>query len=183
MKNKGMSLLLAGLLLGAALPVLAQSKSPDEKKLDRSSAMLDEDAAKPEGEKAVAARLTEEFKVDAARVQGLRDQKLGYGEVGIVLSLAQKLEGGITDANVQKIMDMRKGPPVMGWGEIAKKLGLKLGPVVSQVKKVSAAAHREAAAGMKKEGKGEKKEGMKPERHEHMERSNMPADRPAHGRK
>ncbi|MDA8245107.1 MAG: hypothetical protein M0025_13425 [Elusimicrobia bacterium] len=183
MKNKGMSLLLAGLLLGAALPVLAQSKSPDEKKLDKSSLTMDKDAATPEGEKAVAARLTEEFKVDAARVQGLRDQKLGYGEVGIVLSLAQKLEGGITDANVQKIMDMRKGPPVQGWGEIAKQLGLKLGPVVSQVKKVSAAAHREAAAGMKKEGKMERKEGMKQERHERMERSNMPADRPAHGRK
>ncbi len=40
-------------------------------------------------------------------------------------------------------MALRQGPPTMGWGEIAKKLDLKLGPTVSQVKNVNKETHRE----------------------------------------
>lgn len=175
--HKRMRLLFAGILLCAAMPLLAQDKSADEKKLDKVSMTLDEDAATPEGDKAVMARLMGEFGVDAARIQGLRDQKLGYGEIGITLSLAKGMEGGITDANVQQVMTLRRGPPVMGWGKIAQQLGEKLGPVISRVKKVSADARRDAAAERKmiRKGKPEKGERMaKPERPGRMERMERP---------
>ncbi len=173
MTTKGMRLLFAGLLLGAAMPALAQTKTSDEKKLDKAAMTMNKEAAKPEGEAAVKAKLSEEFGVDAARVQALRDQKLGYGEIGIVLSLAQGMNGGITDANVQQIMTMRKGPPVMGWGQISNKLGEKLGPVISKVKKVSSAARREAAEKvrlMKRERTEKREAARQEERHEVMER-------------
>ena len=175
MKNNKMRLLLAGLFLCAAMPLLAQEKPGDEKKLDSASMELDKDAVQPEGAKNVTEKLKSEFKVDDARVQGLRDQKLGYGEISIALSLAKELPGGINDANVQKIMAMRQGPPVMGWGNIAKNLNLKLGPVVSRVKKMSAEARKQEKKNAKMERKnaekGEKKEKMeKHERTEKMER-------------
>ena len=108
----------------------------DESALEGKAAALDKKAGGPEGEKPIVERLEKEFKVDDARIKSLRDKKLGYGEIAIALSLAEKMPGGITDANVDKIMSMRKGPPVEGWGNIAKKLGTKLGPVISRVERV-----------------------------------------------
>jgi len=177
MKNKELRLLLAGLFLCAAMPALAQEKTKDEKKLDSAAVELDKDAAQPLGEKAVAERIKTEFKVDDARVQGLRDQKLGYGGISIALGLAQELPGGITDANMEKVMALRQGPPVTGWGNVAKQLGLKLGPVTSRMKKVSAEARKKVKAEkvkMEKNAKerGEKRDKMdKPERPEKAERS------------
>lgn len=37
----------------------------------------------------------------------------------------------------------QQGPPVMGWGEITKKLGFKLGPVISNVEKFRSKAHND----------------------------------------
>jgi hypothetical protein len=187
MKNNKMRLFLTGLFLCAAMPALAQDKKPaDEKKLDSAAVQLDKDAAKPYGEKLVTDRIKTEFKVDDARIQGLREQKLGYGEISIALSLAKGLPGGITDANVQKVMAMRQGPPVMGWGKIAKNLNVKMGPVISGVKKMSAEVRKQEAKDAKIEkkdsDKNEKNEKMeKHERNEKAEKAERP-DRPGKGK-
>jgi hypothetical protein len=86
------------------------------------------------------AAIASEFKVDDARVQGLRDQKLGYGEISKVLALAEKMPGGITDENVKAVVAMRQGPPVQGWGQIAKKQGVTMGSLNGREKNVKAAA-------------------------------------------
>jgi len=170
MKNNKILLLVAGLSLCAAMPVLAQEKTGDEKKLEKVSMELENDAGKQEGGAVVVEKLKTGFGVDDALVQGLRDQKMGYGEITITLGLAQQLPGGITDENVQKIMAMRQGPPVIGWGKIAQELGFKLGPVISKVKKVSAEARKQAA----KMKKGEKGKMEKHERHEKPEKMGRP---------
>lgn len=77
-------------------------------------------------------KLKTEYKVDEARIESLRAKSLGYGEIKNVLAIAEKMPGGISDANVDKIMALRQGPPVMGWGEIAKKQGVTLGSVVGK---------------------------------------------------
>jgi len=175
MKNNKTRLLIAGLFLCAAMPALAQEKTPDEKKLESASAELEKDAASSEGNKTVTDKLKSEFKVDDAVVQGLRDQKLGYGEVSTVLTLAQGLPGGITDANLQKVVALRQGPPVMGWGKVAKELGLKLGPAVSKVKRISAEARKQEKADKAKKEKKEKAEKAgKPERPEKREKAGKP---------
>lgn len=89
-----------------------------------------EDAVKdqPQTEqKAPGERLKAEYKVDDARINALRDKKYGYGEIKKVLSLASKMEGGITDENVAKITAMRDAK--MGWGQIAKKQGVHPGSI------------------------------------------------------
>jgi len=186
MKNNKTRLFLTGLFLCAAMPALAQDKPADEKKVVSAAAELDKDAAKPYGEKLVTEKIKTEFTVDDARIQRLREQKLGYGEISIALSLAKELPGGINDANVQKVMAMRQGPPVMGWGKVAKDLNVKMGPVVSGVKKMSSEVRKQERKDAKMEQKGaEKNEKMeKHERHEKMEKmekSERP-DKPGKGK-
>jgi hypothetical protein len=126
----------------------------EEESLGKEATGINSSADNEKGEKVVVQRLEKEFNVTDAEIQALRDKKVGYGEIAIVFLLAQKT-GGITDANISKIMSLREGPPVIGWGEIAKKLDVKLGPTVSEVNKIGKDAERE----IKGEAKGEK-EGM-----------------------
>ncbi len=132
MKRFGFVGILAVALLLAGTAWAAETR--EEKALDRSAADISKNAGTEKGATVVTQRIEKEFGVTEAQVTALRDKKLGYGEISIVYSLASKMPGGITDANVQQVMTLRQGPPVMGWGEIAKKLDLKLGPAVSQVR-------------------------------------------------
>jgi hypothetical protein len=172
MKNAALYLTIGLAVFAAPFAKAEEAASKDEQKLERTSSEVDKDATQPEGQKAVEGRLKSEFKVDDARIQGLRDQKMGYGEISIALALAQKMPGGITDANVKTIMAERQGPPVMGWGPIAKKQGVSLGKVISGVKRVDAGARKNEKAESRKHEKNEK--GEKSERAEKSERSERP---------
>ncbi len=119
----------------------------DETTINKDSAGINSTANSTHGATVVSQRLEKEFNVTAEQIQGLRQKGMGYGEIAIVCSLAGKLPGGVTDANIAKITAMRQGPPVMGWGEIAKKLGTKLGPVVSQVSQFNKSTHHEVMHG------------------------------------
>jgi hypothetical protein len=133
----------------------AATASKDEKKLDREATELDHTAGTPKGETVVMQKLEKEFNVSESTITGLRGQKLGFGEIAIVLGLASKEPGGITDANISSIMTLRAGPPVMGWGEIAGKLGVNLGSVVSSVRRVDTGSHNEIRTKeMTEHGKG-----------------------------
>jgi len=147
-----------------------------EKELERAISTLDQAAGEPQREKVVVEQLEKTFKVDEARIQSLRDQKLGYGEIAVLLSLTQKMPGGITDDNIQNVMAMRQGPPVMGWGAVAQKLGEKLGSVKSHMEKVAKDFHKEIEKA--EQGKGQKFEtGEKPEKPmkpEKMEKQEKP---------
>ncbi len=150
----------------AMLSAAWAAETKEEKNLQKESTEISATASTPKGETVVTQKLEKEFKVTGAQVQALRDQKLGYGEIAIVFSLAQKMPGGITDANIQSVMTLRTGPPVMGWGEIAKKLGTKLGPTISQVKSVNKDTEREMKGGTS--GKGHMDQERSEERHGDM---------------
>ncbi len=140
-------LLAAAGLIGFVLqatPATADDTSRQEKSLDKAAASIDQTGTGTEGQSAVTDRLEKTFNVDQARIDGLRSQNLGFGEVSIVLALSQKMTGGITDANVQSILAMRTGTPPKGWGAIAKSLGENLGTVVSEVNRVAQESHQQA---------------------------------------
>ncbi len=141
------ALVLTLTMLSAAWAV----ETKEDKNLQKESSEINATADTEKGATVVTQRLEKEFGVTDTQIQSLRDKKLGYGEIAIVFSLAQKLTGGITDENISQIMTLREGPPVMGWGEIAKKLGFKLGPTISQVKSVNKDTVRE----MKHDAKGQ----------------------------
>ncbi len=157
-------------LLLTMLGAVWAAESKEEKTLQKEATAINATAGNAQGEKVVTQRLEKEFKVTEMQIQRLRDKKLGYGEIAIALSLCQKMPGGATDANIQQVMTMRQGPPTMGWGEIANKLGTKLGPAVSQVRNVNKETNRE----MKHEAKGDKEHMEKhQEQHEDMHRDSM----------
>ncbi len=119
------------------------AETKEEKEVNKEANAISTLAKTDQGEKAVVGRLEKEFKVTGAQIQDLRDKKLGYGEISIVFSLASKLPGGVTDANIQQVMTLRQGPPRMGWGEVCNKLGTKLGPTISQMRTMNRETHRE----------------------------------------
>jgi hypothetical protein len=142
--KRTLSILIVGVIAAIALSGTAWADlSKAEKNLERESKRLNDTAAKPGGEKAVVKRLVAELKATEQQIQALRDRILDYGEIAIVLSLAQAMPGGATDANAQKVLSLRQGPPVAGWGDVARQLGTKLGRIVSQVRKVTNNANRE----------------------------------------
>jgi hypothetical protein len=158
----------------AAAPYAAAQGKPskDERNLSQLSTNMDKDASGPDGQKRVEQRLKSEFKVDDARLQDLRGRRLGYGEMAIALSLAQRMPGGITDANMQTIMSMRQGQPPMGWGQICKQEGVSLGKVLAPMRHLDAGARAERAEGRKHDERGEKAgRSERPERSERPDRS------------
>lgn len=84
--------------------------------------------------------LAKQFKVEVGTVEQLRASKQGWGEISIRMGLAQELVKAdpktyptMTEA-LQKVGDLRAQGS--GWGAIAKDLGFKLGPVVSEMRHV-----------------------------------------------
>ncbi len=142
--NRLTVLLALALLVVLPAPVpCGAAPSKDEANLQREASLLDRTASNQQGEAAVIKRLSRDFGIGSDRLEALRGTGLGYGELTIVLSLAQKMPGGVVNANVEKVTALRQGPPPLGWGEVAKQLQLKLGTAVSQVRKVNNEAHRE----------------------------------------
>jgi len=142
--KRSLLILIVGVITALACAGTAGADiSKAEKNLERESKRLNDTAAKPDGEKAVLKKFEAEFKVSDAQVRSLRDRKLAYGEIAVALSLAQKMAGGVSEVNVQKVLSMRQGPPEAGWGQVARQLGTKLGATVSQVKKMNNDANRE----------------------------------------
>ncbi len=118
----------------AAVRARAQKAKPDEGKkaeeqLATASKDLDADAAKT-GDAAIASRLatkfgltTDELLADRSTLGG------GWGEVLIAQTLVSDSKSGLTIDQVQKLRS--EG---MGWGQIARGMGVKLGTVVRAVK-------------------------------------------------
>jgi hypothetical protein len=97
--------------------------------------------------------------VDAARVEGLRLKHLGYGEIAIVFGLVKDMPRGIRDENLYRVVALRQGPPLVGWGDMAKVLGLRLRPVVRRVREISSGVSEQEKlykAGEDKKAKEEK---------------------------
>jgi len=162
MKSKKLQLMFAGIFLCAAvIPAFAQKNSRQERELETSSRELDKSAALPSGQQRVTDKINGHFDVDETGVAGLRLKHLGYGEIAIVLGLAQNMPRGIRDENLYRIVALRQGPPVMGWGNVAKELGLKLGPVISGVRKIGSGVRKQENADKIKESKKAKKEKAK----------------------
>ncbi len=154
------------------------AESRDEKSLGKEATEINTTAGSDHGQKVVVGRLETEFGVTDSQIQSLRDQKLGYGEIAIVFSLAQKLPGGITDANISQVMTLREGPPTLGWGEVAKKLDLNLGSTISQVMSVNKDTEREMH-GFSDKGKMEQHQERQGEM---MEHGGMGAGGMSHGK-
>ncbi len=148
-----------------------EAKDADEKNMEEISSRMDKDSHEPGGDQKVEARLENKFNVSDARIDSLRKQGLGFGEIGITLSLAKQMPGGINNQNINKIMALRQGGEHKeGWGKIAHDLNLKMGSAKRDMDDVRATRHDERAE--------ERAESAKTERNE---RASGVEERPEHG--
>lgn len=114
---------------------IAEELQSEQKQLDTDIARAM--AASPDGRRRVAATIAKNFNVSDKVVNDLRARKMGYGEVTITLALSQQLmkrEKGLTQQQaIDRVVGPRKSG--LGWGVVARDLGLKLGDAISDVKK------------------------------------------------
>lgn len=135
------------------------AQNAQEKKKEEVSSEADKESHEPGEAKKVEERLEKEFSVSDARIDSLRKQNLGYGEIRRVLSMAKQMPGGINDENINKIMELRQGDGKHkeGWGNVARDLGLK--------KNEGKKEHRESS----QDDRGEKIGGKDKHRGDHQE--------------
>ena len=142
-------LLIAGVALG--LPMVAQADDAkdiqkNERQVQAGARRLDDDAARaartPDGQRRLDERLAKQFNVDPSVVTGLRSRNLSPGQATIALALSQQLMKKDTTLSQQQALDriVADRQAGKGWGEIAHGLDLKLGRVISDVKKADTAA-------------------------------------------
>lgn len=142
-RRDALSLLWGGLL--GAFPLPAWGAEPAAPLEDHTKA-INRAAATPEGRERVVEHLSKELNVPAATLRTQREQsKLGWGELSIAHRLSQK-----TGVPVDQLIAEHKSGK--GWGAIAKERNVKLGPMVSELKKSDQALEGRA----KKAEKGDK---------------------------
>ncbi len=117
--------------------VSAAGQAVSDAQLSKDAAILDDQATNAKGSAAIVQTIESMFNVTKDQIDALRADRLGYGGIVILLSLAQSTSAGVTPDSINQILALRQGPPVLGWGQIAEKPGLNLGKVVSAVAKAT----------------------------------------------
>src|SRR5438128_2007937 len=176
-------LLMAGVALTFPVAVAAEDVKDQnhERQLQADAQQLDADATRasntPDGQRRVTERIAKEFKVQPSVVTDLHSRMGGYGQATIALALSQELMKQDKTLSQQAALDhiVALRQEGKGWGVIAHELGVKLGHVVSDVKRAEKATDRVAGKPDKadKVAKAEKPE--KPEKPEKMEKMEKPA--------
>jgi hypothetical protein len=168
-------------MLFASILVLALSQVVSAASATSVIASVNRQANTPSGASLVTQRLVTDFGVTDAQVKDLRSKGLSFGEIAIALSLAKEQPGGLTDANIQKVLSLRQTTPHTGWGKVAKQLGVKLGPAVSSVEKLAKESRSEIKKSEEKgETKAEEKAEKAGEKAQHAEKADRveKAERP-----
>lgn len=155
------ALALAATLIAAAPASAQQVDTKGEKELTAHGQKVDKAGASADSSR-VTGKIVDQwkgtqFKFDAANaprdltaqdVQNLRQQKLGYGEISILLALTAKQPDATTAKSLNEILAMRQAGSGSGWGKIARALGYpNLGSVNKSVKATEAGVEKVAASG------------------------------------
>ncbi len=121
-----------------------------ERQLQRQTRRLDAEASRasetPDGQRRLTERIARQFNVDPSVVTELRNRKLGFGSATIALALSQELMKRDSSLDQQAALEaiLAQRQAGKGWGVIAHEQGLKLGHVVSELKKAGTATERTA---------------------------------------
>jgi hypothetical protein len=111
------------------------ASSEDNQALDEAVQTMDAEAAQPGGEVVVNNKLKVLYDATDAQIADMRQKNMGYGEIGMTYSLAEQMEGGATEENIQAVINARQSDEgKQGWGNVAKELGVKPGKVLQPLK-------------------------------------------------
>jgi hypothetical protein len=136
--------LLAAVLLvlttGTVLAASSSTPSPkDTGKLNAEISLLNSYKSLPQGDQIITKKLTENFKVSKDKVDSLLSRTMQVGDVAATLAFADKMSGGLTDSNINKVVTAKsKG----GWDMVAKNLGVDIADVASKLSSFEDDAHK-----------------------------------------
>lgn len=157
-------------------PAWGADPAGEEKELD--AAAQEMDTAPAGSESARVNALAQQYDVEPAAVQQMRDKRQGWGEISTQLAMAEHLsktdpaQYPSFDAALDTVQAERaKGS---GYGRIAKDLGFKLGPVISDVKRSKAEFRPEKLEKMEKRLKQDRTERIRMEKPERPEKPMRP---------
>ena len=120
--------------LSAAERKTSEELWAEQKKLDADSARVM--AATPDGRRRVTEMIAKQFNVPEKLVNDLRGRKINYGEITAALALSQQLmkrDKVTRQQALDKVLGARKSG--QGWAALSRGLGLKVGDVLSEVRK------------------------------------------------
>jgi hypothetical protein len=155
----------------------------DDTKLNETVTTTEEEV-KLDGAVKVRQKLADRYEVPIEDIEALRAKKMGYGEINLVYALAKNMEGGVTQENIDKILELRSGEQKMGWGQVAKKLDSNVGKALKDSKSTTtveggtttgttSADTTTSSKGLSDKGSRPEKS-SKPEKSEKVERSSKP---------
>jgi hypothetical protein len=140
---KRISLLVAVMLvLTAGTVMAATSSTPSPKdvgKMNAEISLLNSYKSLPQGDKIISKQLTDTFSVTKDKVDSLLSKTLQIGDAAAVLAFAEKLSGGITDANINKVVTMKSRG---GWDQVARNLNVDMASVAGKLSTFEDDAHR-----------------------------------------
>lgn len=145
--TKSISLFAAAALLvvmtgvaSAASTASSTTSSKDLGKFNAAITMLNSYKSLPQGDQIIAKQLSDNFKVSSDKVSALLSRNNQYGDVAATLAFADKLSGGASDANINKVMSMKS--TAGGWDQVAKSLNVKISDVNSKLDSFEDTAHK-----------------------------------------
>lgn len=132
------SLLVA--MTGLATAAAASAASKDENKLSAEITMINADAKLPQAEQVMKKQLKDSFSVGSDKISSLLGKNMQYGDIAAILAFADKMPGGITDANINQVLNMRQSNA--GWDQVAKKVNVDTASVAGKISSFEESAHK-----------------------------------------
>jgi len=86
------------------------------------------------------------MRTSAARIAALLADGMEEGDAAAALAVAERLPGGLTDANIAAVVKLWKAAPAGGWTGIAKTLGVGADKVALAIERVAPPAARPATS-------------------------------------
>jgi len=117
------------------------ARTGDERRLNNNIARLNKIGSVPQGEKSVIDVLSRTFPVTPEKIGMLRDRNLKYGDIAAILAFSQTMTGGVVDANIDRIIDIRKIET--DWGGIAAFLHVPAKDISTRVYTICGQAKKE----------------------------------------
>lgn len=127
-------------MVGIATAGMTSSLSKDASKLNAEITMLNTDVNLPQGEKVISKELTDTFRVDSSKFSSLIGRNMQYGDIAAILAFAEKMPGGVTDDNINRVVIMRSS--ATGWDQVARRLNVSIGDVAARLSSLEDSAHR-----------------------------------------
>ncbi len=129
-----------GICISAGEAAATRGTTRDLATLQICITMLNEDGRLPtEAGLVVKKRLSDKYDLTLGKIDSLLGPDMQYGDLAAVLAFAKKMSGGVKDANINKVINMRQSGT--GWDQIAGNLHLDLSGIAGSLSRFEEGTH------------------------------------------